>query len=149
MPILKRSPFWGSDMVVGLYSDRSDYLSYQDSRRGGWHYSRMSEGYHWADSPRFLFPVGWGGTTAYKRLAGITKDATGAPLAGVTVMAIRSTADDANSRPANVQEGTVGVSDAAGNYEVMVPTGDQYRIDAYKAGAPDVAGSTLNTLVGA
>lgn len=40
------------------------------------------------------------------------------------------------------------VSDASGNYSFSVGSGLQYWIVDYKAGAPDVAGATVNTLVG-
>jgi hypothetical protein len=39
--------------------------------------------------------------------------------------------------------------DASGNYDFRVPSLDAvYLVNMYKAGAPDVAGTTVNTLVG-
>ena len=92
--------------------------------------------------------VTYTGGSGHKRLQGVCKDSAGSPLAGATCWAYRKDDDVANSRYRYQQEGTVGVSDAGGNYEVMVPTNDQYGIVSYKAGAPDVAGVTVNTLVG-
>lgn len=101
----------------------------------------------WLDGPRYHYPM-WTGGSGHKRLTGVAKDATGAPLEGATCWAYRKDDDVANSRYRYQQEGTVGLSDAGGNYEVMVPTGDQYGIVSYKDGATPVAGTTLWTLVG-
>lgn len=148
MPILIRSPLWGSDIVLGLYADVGGNWSFGDYWRGGWHMSRMTEGYHWSDTPRFLIPTAWTGHRSPLRLTGVCKDASGAPLAGVTCVAFRSTDNVANSVYKYQQEGSIGISDAGGNYEIMVPTADTYFVVSYKAGAPDVAGTTVNTLVG-
>ena len=40
------------------------------------------------------------------------------------------------------------VSDASGNYILPVDNLTQWYAVAYKAGSPDVAGTTVNTLVG-
>lgn len=76
----------------------------------------------------------------YLRVFGVTKDSTGAALSGVTVKLYR-TADDALV--------DMAVSNGGGNYEFRSasPT-TAYYVVAYKAGAPDVAGTTVNTLVG-
>src|SRR3954469_7696551 len=75
-------------------------------------------------------------------LTGVTKDSSGAALGGCTVRVFR-TAD-------NSYIGAT-VSDAVGAYAFALPTGgaaDQYFVVSYLAGAPDVAGTTLNTLTG-
>lgn len=91
--------------------------------------------------PAFLVAEKRPFTTTILRIVGVTKDSTGAPLAGCTVDLFR-TID-------NVMIDSV-VSDASGNY-VFTSAGTQfsYYIVAYKAGAPDVAGTTVNTLLGA
>jgi hypothetical protein len=76
------------------------------------------------------------------KISGITKDSTGAVLASCTVdLFITST---------NILFGTA-TSDANGYYQFLgigqPPTA--FYIVAYKAGSPDVAGTTVNTLVGA
>jgi hypothetical protein len=71
---------------------------------------------------------------------GITKDSAGAALAACTVDLFR-TSDD-------MKVGTA-VSDGAGNYEVYSYDAGPFYVVAYKAGAPDVAGTTVNTLTGA
>jgi hypothetical protein len=73
-------------------------------------------------------------------IVGITRDATGAPLAGCTVDLFR-TLDDVKMDTA--------VSDAGGNFAFSVSLSTAYYLVAYKVGAPDVAGVTVNTLVGA
>ncbi len=74
-------------------------------------------------------------------ISGVTKDSTGAALAGVTVKLYR-TSDDALM--------ATTTSDGSGNYSFAnVGLGEAYYVTAYKAGSPDVAGTTVNTLVGA
>lgn len=74
------------------------------------------------------------------RIFGITKDSAGAVLAGCTVTLYR-TADDVE-----VDKVT---SDASGNYEFRgAGPSTAYYVVAYKAGSPDVAGTTVNTLIG-
>jgi hypothetical protein len=72
-------------------------------------------------------------------IAGVTRDSSGAALAGVTVKLFSATDDVARYST---------VSDANGNYSFSVPSnGWTWYAIAYKAGAPDVAGTTANTLV--
>jgi hypothetical protein len=136
-------------MVCNANDARLDRSFLMDVR-GLWPLSRMqgydSSGQVFAVS--YEFNVWWTGTRSPKRIAGVTKDSTGAALAGATVKAYRTAADVNNGLLADLQEGPAAVSDAAGNYEVFVPNADAHYLDAYKAGAPDVAGTTTNTLVG-
>jgi hypothetical protein len=71
-------------------------------------------------------------------ITGVTRDSTGAPLGGVTVD-LFTTADD-------VKVATT-VSDGAGNFQFPATAGPYYLV-AYKPGAPDVAGTSTNTLTG-
>lgn len=74
------------------------------------------------------------------RIFGVTKDSAGVAL-GTCVVDLFTTAND-------VKIGST-VSDASGNYEFRgVSQGLTYYLVAYKAGSPDVAGTTTNTLVG-
>jgi hypothetical protein len=74
------------------------------------------------------------------RIFGITKDSTGAALGSCDVHLFR-TIDD-------VEVDQV-VSDASGNYEFRSASlSTAYYVVAYKAGAPDVSGTTVNTLAG-
>lgn len=72
-------------------------------------------------------------------LSGITKDSAGAVLAGCTVDMFRTLDDVLVDR---------ATSDGAGVYTIPVsgPGGPFYLV-AYKAGAPDVAGTSVNTLI--
>jgi hypothetical protein len=72
-------------------------------------------------------------------VAGTTKDATGVALAGCTVMLFR-TSDNSCA--------AVGVSDASGAYRLAASAEIAHYAVAYKAGGTDVAGTTVNTLVG-
>lgn len=76
----------------------------------------------------------------YLSIYGVTKDSTGAVLGSCAVDLYR-TADDVVMDRAT--------SDASGNYEFRSASlTTTYYIVAYKAGSPDVAGTTVNTLVG-
>jgi hypothetical protein len=72
-------------------------------------------------------------------ITGVTKDATGAALGACTVELFSTDLDVREDK---------AVSDAAGVYRFYVcPTATKYLV-AYKAGSPDVAGTSVNTLVG-
>ena len=71
-------------------------------------------------------------------ITGVTKDSTGVALGNCVVQLFR-TGDDVL-----VQETS---SDGSGNYTCNPPNNAGYfYIVAYKAGSPDVAGTTVNTL---
>lgn len=76
-------------------------------------------------------------STLSVRITGITKNSTGAALGGCTVDLFR-TLDD-------LFLGTT-TSDGSGNYSLVAPIGGPFYVVAYLAGAPDVAGTTVNTL---
>ena len=71
-------------------------------------------------------------------ISGITKDAAGAALAGCTC-------DLINSATKMVEQTTI--SDASGAYSFVCDKTKTWKVDAYKAGASDVAGCSVNTLV--
>jgi hypothetical protein len=73
-------------------------------------------------------------------ITGITKDSAGAALGNCVIKLFR-TSDDLESYST--------VSDASGNYILPVDNLTQWYAVAYKAGSPDVAGTTVNTLIGA
>lgn len=72
-------------------------------------------------------------------ITGITKDASGVALDNCTVK-LYNTATD-------TLEQTVS-SDASGNYSFVVDKTKAWYVVSYKAGSPDVTGSTVNTLAG-
>lgn len=72
-------------------------------------------------------------------VTGVTKNAAGTALGGCLV-AIYAT-------PTNAVIET-GVSDGSGNYTLSANVSGPYYVVAYLAGAPDVEGTTVNTLVG-
>ena len=72
-------------------------------------------------------------------VSGVTMDATGAPLAGCNVTLFCSNDDTPQSR---------AVSDGAGNYTLTANVSGPYYVAAYKAGGPDVEGTTVDTIVG-
>lgn len=71
-------------------------------------------------------------------ITGVTKDSTGAALGSVTVDLFDTAGDVLRSTT---------TSDANGNYLVDAQIDNTYYLVAYKAGAPDVSGTTVNTLV--
>jgi hypothetical protein len=82
------------------------------------------------ETPSFEYPYG---------LTGVTKDSTGAPLAAVTVQLVRT----ADQSPVHRT-----TSDANGVYVIAASQVLQHYLVAYKPGVPDVAGTSVNTLVG-
>lgn len=92
-------------------------------------------------------PDTWGeydvtaGTSGRFGFSGITRDAYGSPLGGMTVKLYRTSTDEMVSSV---------VSDVNGNFTVLTPYyPDAHFINIYKTGSPDVFGTTANTLVGA
>ena len=71
-------------------------------------------------------------------ISGVTKDSAGSVLGNCVVQLFR-TSDDGI-----VYEST---SDANGVFKFYNASGGPFYIVAYKAGSPDVAGTTVNTLV--
>ncbi len=78
------------------------------------------------------------GGRANLSIAGVSRDSTGAALAGCTIH-LMLTGPDILAQ--------VTTSDAAGNFAFSNPGSGPFYIVAYKAGSPDVAGTTVNTLV--
>lgn len=79
--------------------------------------------------------------TASLNITGITKDSTGAALGSCVVELYVTSSDRVVGRT---------TSDATtGAYTFNITFSGPFYIVAYKAGAPDVAGTTVNTLVGA
>jgi hypothetical protein len=69
-------------------------------------------------------------------LGGVTRDSTGAAI-GACNLDLFNLAD---------QVVRSVVSDGSGNYQFVNPGSGPFYIVAYKAGAPDLAGTTVNTL---
>lgn len=81
-------------------------------------------------SPRFA--------TTSVFITGVTRDGTGTPLGSCVVQLFRAWDD------VFIEE---TVSDGSGNFSVRASGSGTFYIVAYKAGAPDLAGTTVNTLV--
>lgn len=88
---------------------------------------------------RYIYPALHHSGMRYYKFTGVTRDSSGAVLGNAIVQLIH-TSDDAL-----IQQTT---SDASGNYELYSPYSDGHYIVGYKAGSPDVAGTTVNTLTG-
>lgn len=73
-------------------------------------------------------------------LRGTTKDSGGSALGSCTLRLFR-TADDSLAAQ--------GLSDGSGNYVLGASPSVLHYLVAYLTGSPDVAGTTVNTLVGA
>jgi len=76
-------------------------------------------------------------------ISGITKDSTGAVL-GSCAVTLYQTGQDAA-----LQTKTSDAVDGSYTFNVTETIGRTFYIVAYKAGSPDVAGTTTNTLVAA
>ena len=87
--------------------------------------------------PRYESPYPVSGVNGRLALLGYTRDAYGSPLPLATVKLFR-TVDDS-------LQNTV-VSDGNGLYSVTTPYADGHYLVVYKAGPPDVCGTTINTL---
>ena len=81
----------------------------------------------------------WRGSTNWKRITGITKDINDAVVGGATVKVYRTFDDSLLGTTVSAADGAyeIGVSDLFNCYLV-----------AYKAGSPDIAGTTVNTVQG-
>ena len=76
-----------------------------------------------------------------QQITGVTRDSAGAVLGGCGVELFRTASDIMMLRT---------VSDATtGDFRFSAPDEGPYYIVAYKAGAPDVAGTSVNTLTAA
>jgi hypothetical protein len=85
------------------------------------------------------FHYGFGGSQSTKFIVGECRDSLGAVVSGAVVQGFLTATDGF------VAETT---SDANGRYELGTPNpGAQHYIVAYRAGSPDIAGTTVNTLV--
>lgn len=77
----------------------------------------------------------------YFKIAGITKDSTGAALGNCVVEMFRTVDDVRLDRTTSTASGAFEFRSAG-----LAP--NTYYLVAYKVGSPDVAGTTVNTLVG-
>jgi hypothetical protein len=73
-------------------------------------------------------------------ISGVTKDATGTPLGGCSVLLFNAATNVLTQQ---------AVADASGNYAFTVDKTQRWFVVAYLPGAPDVAGTSVNTLAGA
>lgn len=81
-----------------------------------------------------------GGVSSMLGIIGVTRDQFGTPVGSCTVQLFLTSNDQL------MYEGT---SDANGNFNALTTSTGQHYVVAYKATAPDIFGTTVNTLVGA
>lgn len=79
------------------------------------------------------------GVAVNRTVTGITRDSSGVATGNCAVHLILTDTDNV------VQE---LVSDASGNFTFYNPGSGPFYIVAYKTGSPDIAGTTVNTLIG-
>lgn len=72
-------------------------------------------------------------------ITGVSRDSAGLPLGNCVTKLFRTWDDVMISQT---------VSDGSGNFTLFAPSSGPYYIVWYKAGSPDVAGTSVNTLVG-
>jgi len=80
------------------------------------------------------------GVSANTAVVGITRDSTGAVLGSCAVNLFLTGGGILKAAT---------VSDAAGDYRFDQPGSGPFYLVAYKSGSPDVAGTTVNTLIAA
>lgn len=78
------------------------------------------------------------GGAQFKKIIGITRDASGAPLGSCTVQGFL-TSDDSYQGQCT--------SDAGGYFEFCTKQTGAHYLVAYRTGSPDVTGATANTLI--
>jgi len=88
-------------------------------------------------APSYDSPYPVGGVNGRLAIIGFTRDEYGSPLPLATVKMFR-TSDD------SLQD--TFVSDDNGLYTVTTPFADDHYLVVYKAGPPDICGTTINTL---
>jgi len=86
-----------------------------------------------------FFTLNTKGTQQDKMIIGVTKDSTGIPVGGAIVDLFNTATD--------IKVATV-TSEPDGAFSIGDPNAVACYIVAYKAGSPDVAGTTVNTLIG-
>ena len=74
-----------------------------------------------------------------RTVTGVTRDSSGVAVGNCSLDLYMTGADTLSQN---------GVSDASGNFTFFNPGSGPFYIVAYKVGAPDIAGTTVNTLVG-
>lgn len=125
------------------------WTEYDDSYLTAWPTSRVMGGFSPMslagimpafDYDPFLRASDWTGGGGFVTISGITRDTNSVVLGSVTVQLFRTLDDllmDQRTSDPN-----------SGEYSVYTPDTGNHYIVAYKAGSPDVAGTTVNTLVG-
>lgn len=124
-------------MQQGAYS-HSYFLAWPISRQWGGDSPVQTVAVTPAYDP-FLQANWFSGGGGLLKFNGITRDSGGSVL-GNTLVQLFHTSDDAF-----IQQQT---TDSTGEYNLYSPYGDAHYLVAYKAGSPDVAGTTVNTLTG-
>lgn len=107
-----------------------------------------ASGNEWLQPTWQLLPEMYSGAVSKMAFLGVTRDAFGTALGGCTVRLYKTT-DGAYPGTANtfLYE---AVSDASGNFTVYTQYyPDTHYMVSYKAGSPDVQGTTINALIGA
>lgn len=78
------------------------------------------------------------GVSVNRAIIGVSRDSTGAILGNCNLHLFTSSADTITK---------ITTSDASGNFRFDSPGSGPFYIVAYKAGSPDIAGTTVNTLI--
>lgn len=86
------------------------------------------------------FSAAWGGTQSLNFIKGIVKDSGGSPVGGVVVQGFVTATDAFVGQVNNLADGTYTLGTE------QLKTTPHYLV-AYKAGSPDTAGTTVNTLL--
>ena len=143
------SGFMGQDAITGAFLDSAYLPEGRNKDVRPWH-----DGMLWTRTRSFMSggawagegnAVWWGpikeesGNGSRGKISGLTLDKDGNPLGSVTIQGFLTASD------AFVFE---MISDAGGYYDFCTPyRGQAHYLVMYKAGAPDVTGASVNTLM--
>lgn len=107
-----------------------------------------ASGGEWIEPIWWDFPDLFTGATSRFVFTGVTRDSGGSALGSVTVKLFK-TADGSYVGTKDILIDEI-VSDTSGNFSVTTPYyPDTHYLVTYKAGTPDVQGTTVNSLIGA
>ena len=108
-----------------------------------------TSGQEWLEPSWTDWPEITRGHTSRMTFSGVTRDAYGSPLGGCTVKLFKTAAGTFPGQADTLVDTTISdpTTGAFLLYSIYYP--DTHYIVSYKAGTPDVEGTTVNTLIGA
>ena len=140
---LEPTVVWVSDDCIWAGHGRGYSNAYWPGRAG-----LDASGDEWHRGVSYRLPQYNSGAVSRYAFVGVTRNAYGSALGGVTVKLFKTVGGGSpDLKDVRIDEAT---SDVSGNYTVYTSYyPDTHYIVTYKSGTPDVQGTTVNTLIGA